>query len=229
MGLSDELLDRKLQRGGRAPIPDTPTLPYITSFAANENPLSEGGEWRNGQVAGLDWNNMKSVNGAAVGAHIADGPSYDDPIACLTRTFPRGQYIKGIVFVDAGYAPPGSHECELHLLCTITSNSIQSYEFLIDPISETFQIMRWNGTIGDLTPLTVTDHNGGPVPAVDGDEFEFRCDQSGNFSVFQNGVLVWTFTDTTFTSGTPAIAAFWTNAGNDGDRLGWKSIEAGAS
>jgi hypothetical protein len=199
---------------------------YSSGFTTAENPLSDGGLWRNGLVHGLDWNNMKTVGGNAVGAALADGPSYDDPIACLTG-FPSDQFIEGVFYKAAGYSPPGGHEAELHLRCTITANSITSYEFLVDGVNNTFQLVRWDGTIGNLYfSLSVTDHNGGFSAPADGDVFRFSVVGS-NFSVYQNGTLRATFTDSTYTNGSPGIAAFWLNAGNTGDNLGWKSIVAG--
>lgn len=200
---------------------------YFNQFSATENPLSDSSAWRQGETHGLDWHNVKTVNGKAVGAHIADGPSYDDSIACLTG-FPRGQYIQGVLFFDAGYSPPGGHEAELHLHCTINANSITSYELLLDPTLDGTQIVRWDGAVGNLYfSLTVTDHNGGPATLADGQVWRFEDDGAGNFSVYQDGVLRHSFTDTTHQGGSPGIAMFWINAGNDGDRVGWRHIEAG--
>ena len=42
--------------------------PYSTSFPLTETPISEGGNWINGQTVGLDWKNVNTKPGLAYGA-----------------------------------------------------------------------------------------------------------------------------------------------------------------
>jgi hypothetical protein len=203
----------------------------LFDFSTDENPLAG---WRHGQTHGLDWNNVQALGGVACGAHIADGPSYDDPIATPDLVFPRKQFVEGEVYIAPGYAPGAGHELELHLHTTITNNgtvgSITSYEFLHDVINDTFQAVRWDGPIGTFDfGISITVFNGGPTAAVDGTVFRFQDDGAGNFSVYQDGVLKWTFTDTTHQGGAPGIAFFWTNAACVAGSVGWKWIRMGVN
>jgi hypothetical protein len=40
---------------------------YTTSFALTEDPISEGGNWINGKTTGIDWANLATTNGMAIG------------------------------------------------------------------------------------------------------------------------------------------------------------------
>jgi hypothetical protein len=175
-------------------------------FDATENPL--GAPWIGGETAGLDWQNMQSSGGVAhgVGASPIE-TGYDDNIAALTG-YAANQYIEGVIHKAGGYAPAVAHEIELHLRCTIAANSITTYEFLMNS-GGAFQIVRWDGAIGNFyTGISGTNQNGGLVGVVNGDVMRFEVTGS-NFSVKQNGVLKLTFTDATYSSGSPGVGAFW--------------------
>src|SRR4051795_227803 len=52
----------------RTHSPETqPPRSYSTSFPLAENPFSEGGNWINGRVDGLDWADVRSTPGFAYG------------------------------------------------------------------------------------------------------------------------------------------------------------------
>ena len=58
---------------------------YTTTFGgSNENPLSEGGNWINGQAAGFDWSNCALSNHLAYGAQTNGylGNVFNDPPRC---------------------------------------------------------------------------------------------------------------------------------------------------
>ena len=190
--------------GGFGP-PATATPPATFLFESTENPL--GSPWVNGDVTGLDWQDMQSGSGNVYG--IASSPSsYDDNIAALTG-YNTNHYVEGTIYRAGGYAPAVAHEIELHVRCAITANSITSYELLMNSDAE-WQVVRWDGAIGNFyTGITPTNHNGGPGTAcVHGDVIRFEVSGS-DFSVKKNGTLVWTFTDTTHTNGGPGVGAFW--------------------
>lgn len=207
------------------PKPAGSVLPMSFDFAANENPLSS--PWIQGGTIGLDWHDMASTGGNAYSTTISSG--FDDCIACLpAASFPRRQYIEGVIWKNPGGSYPGGHEAELHLHTTIAAHSVTSYELLIDVVAGTFQATRWDGAVGNVfTGISTTPQNGGPVAAVNGDTFRLRDDGAGNFSLLQNGTVVLIWSDTTYTGGAPGIAAFWLNAGNTASNVGWQSIVAG--
>lgn len=208
------------------PAPMLPTLgtPLSFDFATDENPL--GAPWVHGGVTGLDWGNMKALGGNAVGANFSP-TGYDDPVACIP-SISGDQFVEGVVYIAGGYAPVDNHEIELHLRCTIAANSIITYEVLFNIGTSAFQIVRWLGTIGsfDFT-ITGTAQNGGMVAPVDGTVIRFQV--VGNlFSIFQDGVLKYTFTSSAHTAGGPGIAAFVRPGDTVLANYGWKSITAGS-
>ena len=46
----------------------TPVRSYRTRFTTDEDPISEGGMWVNGQREGIDWADIVVGNGVAYGA-----------------------------------------------------------------------------------------------------------------------------------------------------------------
>jgi len=212
--------------GGTSASINCPTVPsgdlYATTFPAAENPISEGGKWTNGKVAGLDWNNVQTVPGAAYGADFAIG--YDDSIAVLNTTFTANQFAEGVVRRASGYSPTVSHEVELLLRFQVTPNNARGYEVLYSQ-DGWLVIVRWNGPLANYTELA---SSGGPVSgnAADGDVI--RAEIVGNaIRVFKNGTLVLTGSDATWTTGQPGMG-FWPKPGATIQAYGWKSYTAGS-
>jgi hypothetical protein len=170
---------------------------------------------------------MQTGSGNVYGT-AASPSNADDNIACLTG-FPANQYVQATVFRAGGYDPtPSVHEIELHVSCTITAHSITSYEFLMNSAGA-FQVVRWNGALNDFfTGISVNTFNGGPTAVVDGDVM--RVERVGNnFSMYQNAVLKWTWTDGNVTGGAPGVAAFWGSPTNIvAANFGFKDFTAGA-
>jgi hypothetical protein len=54
---------------------------YSTKFPLTEDPISEGGKWVDGEVVGLDWANVSTTPGRAVGHQT--GPDFSDATAVL--------------------------------------------------------------------------------------------------------------------------------------------------
>jgi len=195
---------------------------YSTNFPLTENPISEGGKWINGKVAGIDWNNVATVPGEAYGAVIVGG--YNDDIAVLTTTYAAGQYAQATVHRASGYSPSGGHEIELLLHFKVTANNARGYEVLWG-ISGYIAIVRWNGPLGDYTPLY--DPGTGPTP-VDGDVL--RAEISGGvIKVYRNGSLLATGpANTTWTDGQPGVGFWPTDRGGvTPANYGWKNFTAG--
>jgi hypothetical protein len=199
----------------------TPTTTYTATFALTENPMSESGSWTNGLAVGLDWNNVQTKSGNAFGTAFTPN-SYADNIAHLSG-FPANHYIEGVVHRAGGYNPAAVHEIELLCRFFITAHNARGYELLIDTAGNS-QIVRWNGALGDFTPLSATGTGLGAI--ADGDVI--RLEVSGNtITAFKNGVQRLQATDTTWGTGNPGIGMF--SRGGDGvlSHFGWKSISAG--
>jgi len=220
--------------GGSASASATVTLgtpQYSTTFNFTENPISDGGKWINGKADGLDWNNPRTVPGEAFASTLSGlGLSrYADSIAhlstSLVATFAADQYAEGTVYHAAGYNPGASsgHELELLLRFQITLNNARGYEVLWG-IQGYIAIVRWNGALGNYTPLYDPGLGSISVPA-DGDVL--RAEITGNtITVYKNGSLVATVSDSTYATGQPGMG-FWPVDGATPQNLGWKSYRAG--
>jgi hypothetical protein len=212
--------DSTQANAGTAP-PPPPGASFSTNFNSTENPISASGQWINGKVVGLDWNNAQSVPGEAYGAAFATG--YDDDIAVLNITFTANQYAQGTVHRLPGYSPGVNHEIELLLRFQITANNARGYEVLWAHQGN-MAIVRWNGPLGNYTPLVDNLVIG---QAVDGDVL--RAEITGSvIKVYKNGSLVATSpSDTTWTTGQPGIG-FWPKPGATLKSYGWKNFQAGS-
>jgi len=199
---------------------------YRTSFAVDENPLSEGGIWLNGKADGVDWIDIIAGNGVAYGAVSrmsaaeqrveqgnldpeADGGSaplgdYDDPTAVLAGYWGPDQHARARVF-SRNQTEEYFQEVELRLRSTMAAHRCSGYEVFFRCLkteSGYAEIARWNGGIGDFTSLAKLS---GPQYGVqDGDLIEATV--VGNvLRGFINGVQVIEAVDDMFTEGSPGI------------------------
>ena len=207
---------------------------YSTSFPLTENPIVEDGGWVGGLTVGLDWQDMKTVSGIAHATAFND-VSQDDSIALRTGINSTRHYAQGTIYVAASYAPSNGHEMELYVGGTITANSITGYEILFS-LSGAFQIVRWLGARSNgVTPLTVTDVNGGAAQPTDGMLCRAEYSVSGSnvlINVYQNSVQVATCTDinpgSAYLSGQPGIASFVRSGGGASlTSMGWADFACG--
>ena len=140
---------------------------YTTAFPLTENPISEGGNWINGQTDGLDWHDMSTTPGLAIGHQ--SGSSYTDGTALLTGSWGPNQTVEAVVHAvnpkDSCY-----QEVELRLRSTLTPRSCTGYEisFKATKTSGAYLIIvRWNGPLGDFSYLVNT--SGAQYGVTEGD------------------------------------------------------------
>src|SRR5258706_9797571 len=69
---------------------------YTTNFPLAENPISESGNWVNGGTIGIDWTNVSTASGVAIGHQV--GVSYSDATALLTGEWASDQAAKAVVY-----------------------------------------------------------------------------------------------------------------------------------
>ncbi len=90
--------------------------------------FSEGGNWINGQTTGVDWHDMSTTPGLAIGHQ--SGSSYTDGTALLTGSWGPDQTVEAVVHAvnpkDSCY-----QEVELRLRSTLTPGSCTGYEILV--------------------------------------------------------------------------------------------------
>src|SRR5262245_9190880 len=69
---------------------------YSTNFPFAENPISQGGRWKNGQTNGIDWSNVRTTPGLAFGTQTGTN-GFDDSVALLTGTWGPDQTVEATV------------------------------------------------------------------------------------------------------------------------------------
>ena len=201
----------------------TPT--YSTTFSATENPISEGGRWINGQANGIDWKNVRTTPGLAMGTQSGvDG--YDDSTALLTGTWSPTQTVQGTVYsVNQLSGGSNNAEIEFRLRSTITPHTLNGYEInfrLRHDGSQYVEIVRWNGPLGSFTYVSRID--GGPG-IYNGDTIKATI--VGNvITAYINGVQVLQGTDSTFTSGNPGIGFYVRGTVPKNTDFGFTSFQA---
>jgi hypothetical protein len=175
---------------------------YMTDFPLSENPLSEGGRWINGGTVGLDWTNISTTPGLAIGHQCC--ASYTDATAILTGTWGPDQQATATVYSvnqnDACY-----EEVELRLRSVISAHRSTGYEISFKA-SQTgaayLIIVRWNGPLGDFTYLSRKD--GAQYGVKTGDVVSASV--VGNvITAYRNGVQVGRATDDTYAGGAPGL------------------------
>jgi hypothetical protein len=171
-------------------------------FPLTENPISEGGNWINGQTNGLDWHDMSTTPGLAIGHQ--SGSSYTDGTALLTGTWGPTQSAEAVVHAvkpqDDCY-----QEVELRLRSALTPHSCSGYEisFKATKTSGAYLIIvRWNGPVGDFTYLL--NVSGAQYGVTEGDVVKATI--AGNvITAYLNGVAMGTATDSTYATGSPGM------------------------
>jgi len=205
---------------------------YTTNFPATENPLSEGGNWRNGQREGIDWKDFRTVPGLAYGTQLGSPPPYDDSTAVVTGTWGPDQTVEMKVKTVNQQTGSINQELEVRLRTTINAHSLQGYEVLWrlnHDGSQYHQIVQWLGPLGTAScnwgcafqevPGSINMHSWDGNPGVyDGDTLGASI--VGNRIrtwIIHNGVkqMLQDVTDTSgpgggarFTSGAPGMGAW---------------------
>lgn len=174
-------------------------LQYVTRFAATENPISEGGRWRN---TGLDWTPVATQDGLAFSTQSRNG--YDDSYAFLSG-FRPDHSAAAVIHLAEGYNPgKASHEVEILLRCSDAAHTISWYECNLSWSGGYAQIMLLNGPLGRFKEVT---QYAKPLRPRHGDVFSASV--VGNvITSYLNGVMVARAVDSTLTTGQPGMAFF---------------------
>lgn len=172
---------------------------YTTNFPANENPISEGGRWRN---SGLDWTPVATAGGLAFSTQTRN--TYDDSYAFLSG-FGPDQSASAVIRLASGYNPGGaSHEVEIILRCSDAPHTISWYECNLSWSGGYSQIMLLNGPLGTFREVT---QYSSPIAPRDGDVFSASA--IGNvITCYLNGIVIARAVDSTLTTGQPGMAFF---------------------
>jgi hypothetical protein len=186
-----------------------PVNTYTTNFPLKEDPMSDGGRWIDGKAVGLDWGNISTTPGLAIG-HA--GPKrFADATALLKGTWGPTQTAEAVVFSKAVFHYP---EVSLRLRSSMWAHHCDGYEIsnsLKSDESAYLIIVRWNGGLADFTYLAQL--HGKQYGVTTGDVVKATI--VGNvITAYKNGVQLGQVTDNTYTSGNPGLGF---NEGKNGD------------
>ncbi len=186
---------------------------YITTFPLTEDPISEGGLWINGETVGLDWTNVRTTSGMAIGTMPGNaGPpaQYADSTAILAGTWGPNQTAQATVAVVSASGTSGVfEEVELRLRTTITAQTNSGYEIncSVKPSDPYMQVVKWHGPLASWTQL-----DGREVGCVNGDIIKATITGTSPtvINVYKNGSLIMSVTDSSspYTSGSPSIGFY---------------------
>ncbi len=179
---------------------------YTTSFPLTENPISEGGEWINGGVVGLDWTNVQTTPGFAFGTDPGI-QGYEDSWALLTGTWGPDQTAQATIN-DPSPNDNCHQENELVLRGNLSPHVATGYEISVkaaDDANSYLIIVRWNGAYGNFTYLA--NLQGATYGVKTGDTFKATI--VGNvITAYINGVQKTQVTDSTYASGHPGMGFY---------------------
>jgi hypothetical protein len=177
---------------------------YHTNFPLTENPISENGMWLNGGTTGIDWHDVSTTPGLAIGHQSMT--SYTDGTAILTGAWGPTQTVTATVHSqnqkDSCY-----QEVEMRLRSAVSAHSCTGYEISFkasQTASAYLIIVRWNGALGDFTYLT--NVSGAQYGVKEGDVVKATI--VGNLiTAYKNGVEMGSAMDpaNTFTTGNPGM------------------------
>jgi hypothetical protein len=193
---------------------------YSTKFPKSEDAISENGRWIGGKTIGLDWGNVSTTPGYAVG-HAGPKP-FADSVALLTGDFPANQSVEVVVDKRKVRRYP---EVSMRLRSSLAKHNCDGYEIsysLRDNNTAYLIIVRWNGALADFTYLINVPGNQYAVKTGD----VVKATMVGNeIRTYKNGVLMGSAKDNTYIHGNPG---FGFNEGYNGN-YGISSFTAAAT
>ena len=180
---------------------------YTTHFPLTENPISEGGNWINGQTTGLDWADVSTTPGLAIGLE-SGFTGYDDATALLTGIWGSNQTATAIVYATNRMSGNVYEEVEIRLRSSLSAHSCSGYGvlFSLKPDSGCYvQIVRWNGP---LSSFDYVNASGGSQYILHTGDRVTGSISNDTITAYINGTPVLQGTDTNFASGNPGIGIF---------------------
>lgn len=186
------------------------THSYTTNFPNTENPIAEGGRWINGKTTGIDWSDVSTTPGKAIGLQCC--ASYTDATAILTGTWGADQQATATVFTDNPPGPLCAPEVELRLRSAIVAHSNRGYEISFSASGAPYEyliIVRWNGPLADFTYLLRLE--GAQYGVGNGDVVSAKI-VGNTIYAYKNGTLMGQASDGTYLTGTPGMGFNLENA-----------------
>jgi hypothetical protein len=179
---------------------------YTTNFPLTENPISEGGNWLNGQVAGIEWADIRTTPGLAFGTESGK-VRYGDSTALLTGTWGPNQTAQATVH-SVNQNDKIYEEVELRLRSSVSPHRATGYEvnFRCSKTPNAYtEIVRWNGRLGSFTILKAAQ--GSQFGVADRDVVKATI--VGNLITgYINGVQVLQARDNSYGRGSPGMGFY---------------------
>ncbi len=216
---------------GTPPAPPARHGPYRTKFLRAEDPISEGGEWYNGQADGLDWANVRTMPGLAFGTEIGgkrpEPQMFDDSTALLKGTWGPNQTVEATVYsVHPNLNDTVWEEVEIRLRSSISPHNCTGYEimFRCSKIPKAYcNVARWEGPLGKFKYLKNT--GGSKYGVKTGDVV--KATMFGDvITVYINGEQMFQVRDDKFTGGNPGMGFFLDHATGVNRDFGFTSFMA---
>ena len=198
---------------------------YATNFASRENPLSENGNWIEGQNAGGDlWGNVQTDGTMAFGT--SEPTEFGDPTAVLAGRWSATQTAAATAKVNSTPVGPCCHEVEVRLRTIVSSRNITGYEAYcsVMPNKPYCHIARWNGPNGSYCNIEGVSPD---TYLVTGDTLSATVTGTNPvvITAYKNGMQIMQAVDSgascdtggaagPFTSGSPGIG-FYSNKDNN--------------
>src|SRR5262245_17664776 len=194
---------------------------YTTNIPLIENPICEGGHWINGLTNGIDWANVATTPGRAFGTQTGLGPNFADSTALLTGSWGPTQTVQAVVYIASGDSTT-FEEVELRLRSSLSAHSCTGYEvnFSVKPNNPYCQIVRWNGPLGDFTPLDARS-----VGVTNGDVVKATAVGS-TITCYINNTAIFSVNDTTYPTGNPGMGFYLQNGLGPALNYGFSSYTA---
>jgi hypothetical protein len=204
-----------------APQPPAPHVEtYSTKFPKTEDPISEGDRWIGGKTVGLDWGNVSTTPGYAIG--LAGPKRFGDSVALLSGDWPANQSVELVVDKRKVKLYP---EVSIRLRSSLAKHNCDGYEIsysLRDDDTAYLIIVRWNGALADFTYLV--NAQGKQYAVKTGDVVKATI-VGNEIKTYKNGTLMGSSKDNTYIHGHPG---FGFNERNNGD-YGISSFSATAT
>jgi len=197
-------------------------MQHKTNFPLAEDPISEGGNWVNGQTLGLDWADVVTAPGLARGKNSS--APFDDPTALLTDMWGPDQMVEATVY-SINPTEKYCQEVEIRLCSSLSPHLCTGYEILfrcLKTANAYAEIVRWDGPLGKFTYLS--QNKGAQFGVAAGDVISATITGSV-IKAYINGRLVATAEDGAYSSGNPGIGFNYGCGETYGD-FGFSSFKA---
>lgn len=197
---------------------------YVTTFPANENPISESGNWAH--TAGNGMCVVRTSGGNALGTQTDN--TLDDSYTILQGDWGTDYEIEAVIYRHASLpeAADPSHETEMLFRASDGADAYQAYEIMVNSVG----LINCGHWTAPLTVDVIVEESGPGYDqeVLDGDVVRARI-VGNTISVWVNDASCCTYDITdhspVFNTGNPGIGFFTRpSVGGNTDYFGFKSV-----